>query len=237
MTQDIPLITATNVLKQLTDTLGEGALALTDTWPEPESSHVYRYLLRLLHGSASARSGPASSRSSSRTGEVPAPDASASHGHGTELPAAPASSSMSKEHTGTVSSAEEALTEELRGIFDRISQKDQSRAAIRELYEFQKRHPSKQASIERSLQNTGPIFQRYIKRALANHAADDEAPPPSTPSTSVDARLAELKAKFRREPVESKAPDRVHKRMSMSTEALRTRLAAMRTDEPTQPPL
>lgn len=235
--RDIPLITATNVLKQLTDTLGEGALALTDTWPEPESSHVYRYLLRLLHGSASARSGPASSRSSSRTGEVPAPDASASHGHGTELPAAPASSSMSKEHTGTVSSAEEALTEELRGIFDRISQKDQSRAAIRELYEFQKRHPSKQASIERSLQNTGPIFQRYIKRALANHAADDEAPPPSTPSTSVDARLAELKAKFRREPVESKAPDRVHKRMSMSTEALRTRLAAMRTDEPTQPPL
>ena len=47
--RDIPLITATNVLKQLTDTLGEGALAATDAWTEPEKTHVYRYLLRLLH--------------------------------------------------------------------------------------------------------------------------------------------------------------------------------------------
>ena len=103
-------------------------------------------------------------------------------------------------------------------------------AAIRDLYEFQKRHPSMHASIERSLQNTGPIFQRYIKRALANHAAEDEAPAPPTPSTSVDARLAELKAKFRREP-SREAPERMQKRMSMSTEALRTRLATMRTDD------
>ena len=51
--------------------------------------------------------------------------------------------------------------------------------AIRELYEFQRRHPSKQESIERSLQNTGPIFQRYIKRALANHAAEDQRSGPA----------------------------------------------------------
>ena len=46
----------------------------------------------------------------------------------------------------------------------------------------------------------------------------------------MDARLAELKAKFRREPSRD-APERMQKRMSMSTEALRTRLATMRTDD------
>ena len=199
--RDIPLITATNVLKQLTDTLGEGALAATDAWTEPEKTHVYRYLLRLLHGPS----------------PPPAADAPSSPPPPAPSPAPPAAS-------------DDAPTEELRAIFDAISQKDKSRAAIRDLYEFQKRHPSMHASIERSLQNTGPIFQRYIKRALANHAAEDEAPAPPTPSTSVDARLAELKAKFRREPSRD-APERMQKRMSMSTEALRTRLATMRTDD------
>ena len=202
--RDIPLITATNVLKQLTDTLGEGALAATDAWTEPEKTHVYRYLLRLLHGPSPP---PAADAPSSPPPRVPSP----------APPAPPAAS-------------DDAPTEELRAIFDAISQKDKSRAAIRDLYEFQKRHPSMHASIERSLQNTGPIFQRYIKRALANHAAEDEAPAPPTPSTSVDARLAELKAKFRREPSRD-APERMQKRMSMSTEALRTRLATMRTDD------
>ena len=199
--RDIPLITATNVLKQLTDTLGEGALAATDAWTEPEKTHVYRYLLRLLHGPS----------------PPPAADAPSSPPPPAPSPAPPAAS-------------DDAPTEELRAIFDAISQKDKSRAAIRDLYEFQKRHLSVHASIERSLQNTGPIFQRYIKRALANHAAEDEAPAPPTPSTSVDARLAELKAKFRREPSRD-APERMQKRMSMSTEALRTRLATMRTDD------
>ena len=197
--RDIPLITATNVLKQLTDTLGEGALAATDTWTEPEKTHVYRYLLRLLHGP--------------------------SHPTATEAPSSPTPAPPAPPAT-----SEDPRMEELRAIFDAISQKDKSRAAIRELYEFQKRYPGMHASIERSLQNTGPIFQRYIKRALANHAAEDEAPAPPTPSTSVDARLAELKAKFRREPSRD-APERMQKRMSMSTEALRTRLAAMRTDD------
>ena len=140
------------------------------------------------------------------------------------------------------------MTVELRSIFDRISQKEQSRAAIRELYEFQKRHPAKQADIERSLQNTGPIFQRYIKRALANHAAEDAAagapadaprapaPPPAgraAPDAGVamDARLAELKAKFRKDSdAHGATSDRAQKRMSMSTEALRQRFASLRPE-------
>ena len=129
--RDIPLITATNVLKQLTDTLGEGALAATDAWTEPEKTHVYRYLLRLLHGPSPP---PAADAPSSPPPRVPSP----------APPAPPAAS-------------DDAPTEELRAIFDAISQKDKSRAAIRDLYEFQKRHPSMHASIERSLQNLSLI--------------------------------------------------------------------------------
>ncbi len=58
-------------------------------------------------------------------------------------------------------------------FFQRISNKTESRQGIRELYEFQKRNPHLEKHVENSLQKTGPIFQRFIKRALANHAAED----------------------------------------------------------------
>ena len=81
-------------------------------------------------------------------------------------------------------------------IFERISRKDESRAAIRALYEFQKRHPEKADKVDRSLQNTGPIFQRYIKRALDNHRAEDgdaaplspPQPAPASPALSTSSR-------------------------------------------------
>ncbi|KAI3618428.1 hypothetical protein CBS9595_002791 [Malassezia furfur] len=227
--KDIPLITATNVLKQLIDTVGEEALTMLDTLPDPEGSHVYRYLLRLLYVDEGAKA------------DAPTPPAADTARAASPAPASP-----------PAAPEEDVVTLELRGIFDRISQKDQSRAAIRELYEFQKRHPAKQGDIDRSLQNTGPIFQRYIKRALANHAAEDAprtarassaaprrptAPPSSHGAASdagaaMDARLAELKAKFRKES-EAPAPsatERTQKRMSMSTEALRQRLASLRPE-------
>ncbi|WFD30660.1 hypothetical protein MSPP1_001681 [Malassezia sp. CBS 17886] len=228
--RDIPLITATNVLKQVVDTLGEESLTMLDALADPEGSHVYRYLLRLLYADEA-------------TPESPGDAGDVSPAHASPDPAAPVP-------------AEDALNAELRGIFDRISQKDLSRAAIRELYEFQRRHPSKQAGIERSLQNTGPIFQRYIKRALANHAAEvggmdaghgagsaraargepaaspgepgRPAPPnaplsPAPSTTAMDARLAELKAKF------GHAADSAPKG-SAASEVLRQRLATLRTE-------
>ena len=226
--RDIPLITATNILKQVVDALGEESLSLLDALPDPEGSHVYRYLLRLLY--TESAEAPAAAGAASPAGAAGSPAASEGADAGD-------------------ASGDDPLTRELRSIFDRISQKDQSRVAIRELYEFQRRHPSKQESIERSLQNTGPIFQRYIKRALANHAAEDqrsgpaqgEAPasparraslvprPSSGPrasSANMDARLAELKAKFRREDA-ADAADAGDARGS-STDAIRQRLAAMR---------
>ncbi|WFD06209.1 hypothetical protein MVES1_001551 [Malassezia vespertilionis] len=199
--RDIPLITATNVLKQVIDALGEEALTMLDTLLDPEGSHVYRYLLRLLYAEEIQQ----------------------------EAEVQPERAPPQEDAKDT----QDAQTATLRRIFDRISQKDQSRAAIRELYEFQKLHPNKQSHIDRSLQKTGPIFQRYIKRALANHTAEDTgerlASASTPPNGAVDTRLAELKAKFRIDSDQERAPDR-SKRMSMSTEALRQRLASMRTE-------
>lgn len=132
--RDIPLITATNILKQIVDTCGERSLTMLDSLSDPEGSHVYRYLLRLLYVEDEQK-------------------------HGRESPARASPTRMSPSRTPPPT---DETTQELRSIFDRISQKDQSRQAIRELYEFQKRHPEKQSSIDRSLQNTGPIFQRCV---------------------------------------------------------------------------
>ena len=197
--RDIPLITATNILKQIVDSVGERALTMLDSLSDPEGSHVYRYLLRLLY-----------------VEEEQSPT------HESAAPVSPTRPSLSR----TPPPSDEA-TVELRGIFDRISQKDQSRQAIRELYEFQKRHPEKQPSIDRSLQNTGPIFQRYIKRALANHAAEDRdaSAARAPPQVEVDARLAELKAKFN--PDSEKATKR---RSASAAASVRQRLAEMRGD-------
>lgn len=80
--------------------------------------------------------------------------------------------------TGGDDDADASVNAELRSIFDRIASKSESRAAIKDLYLFQRKYPHKEASIRRSLEQTGPIFQKFIKRALANHAAEDGEPLP-----------------------------------------------------------
>jgi len=45
---------------------------------------------------------------------------------------------------------------------------------ITELYQFLKAHPGKQAKVDKLLESTGPAFRKYIARALASRAADDE---------------------------------------------------------------
>ena len=261
---------------------------------------MYRYLLRLLYAEEAAHSGdthgasktadPAAARMQDRDSPAQSPgeprqdsDQSAVKSS-LEQRGAPESGSKPDSRDTAASSTTDPLAQtttsldddvimmELRGIFDRISQKDQSRAAIRELYTFQNQYPAKQADIQRSLQNTGPIFQRYIKRALANHATEDAqkssasisasvgpaseqkegaALPASTSASArarpwsptsrlnrgtresgatMDARLAELKAKFRKDADVSKMPGKPEQRTSMSSEALRQRLNSMRPD-------
>lgn len=45
---------------------------------------------------------------------------------------------------------------------------------ITELHHFLKAYPHKKPRVDRMLENTGPAFRKYIARALASRAAEDE---------------------------------------------------------------
>jgi len=45
---------------------------------------------------------------------------------------------------------------------------------ITELYYFLKAHPEKEAKVDKMLNSTGPQFRKYLARALASRAAEDE---------------------------------------------------------------
>ena len=45
---------------------------------------------------------------------------------------------------------------------------------ITELHQFIKAYPSKKSKVDKMLESTGPAFRKYISRALASRAAEDE---------------------------------------------------------------
>ncbi len=173
---DLPLRTVKIILSHTSNHFGEEALGMLDMIPQPENSYVYKYLIRMLNVAADEGAGAdkaavadvdggdADSASAARARGAAGSQSSAGNGHGAGA------------GTGSSSGVDDGSSThhaELRDIFQRISNKTESRQGIRELYEFQKRNPHLGKHVENSLQKTGPIFQRFIKRALANHAAED----------------------------------------------------------------
>jgi cytoskeleton-associated protein 5 len=59
-------------------------------------------------------------------------------------------------------------------IFDKISNKEETKIGIQELYEFQKNHAYAHELIEDRLSQSGAYFQGYIRRGL-NHLKESEA--------------------------------------------------------------
>lgn len=45
---------------------------------------------------------------------------------------------------------------------------------ITELHHFLKEHPHKKPKVDKMLEQTGTVFRKYITRALATRAAEDE---------------------------------------------------------------
>jgi cytoskeleton-associated protein 5 len=45
---------------------------------------------------------------------------------------------------------------------------------ITELHQFLKAYPQKKSKVDKMLESTGPAFRKYISRALASRAAEDE---------------------------------------------------------------
>lgn len=169
---DLPLRTVKIILSHTSNHFGEEALGMLDMIPQPETSYVYKYLIRMLNIAAEGGAGADKAAVADVDADAPAPGSKArvasdgGLGHQRSASGQNGNGSSPDEASGTHHA-------ELRDIFQRISNKSESRQGIRELYEFQKRNPHLEKHVENSLQKTGPIFQRFIKRALANHAAED----------------------------------------------------------------
>jgi len=178
---EMPLRTIKVIITHIGSCFGEEALDLLDGIPNAEQSHVYKFLLRVCDRSGTVNGlGVEEEEMIAESHDVPASpmmqrkqSTMLSRG---ALPTSPSKGSISSQSSPRVEKEdpEATVNAELRGIFDRIAHKSESRAAIKDLYLFQRRHPHKEANIQRSLESTGPIFQKFIKRALANHAAEDE---------------------------------------------------------------
>ena len=75
--------------------------------------------------------------------------------------ASPRSSAKSKSHNG-----ESTFSAELDSIFTQIADKDQTKAGIQRLFEFQRKYPSFLPVVEEKMAKTGSYFQSYIRKSL-----------------------------------------------------------------------
>lgn len=187
---DYPFRTLKALLQKFTEFYGEEALNLLDLIEKPVESHVYNQLLRQLN----ADKGHARSKSTTTSVagedladtldndevEVQQPAEKLTETRSSNPTRAPISSPKSPPSSNSADDSDNTGAE-LKNIFQRISHKEESRPAIKDLYEFQKKYPHKEASVSRALAETGPIFQRYIKRALANLERED---PDAVPDAS-----------------------------------------------------
>ncbi|KAL9937441.1 hypothetical protein V8E36_003850 [Tilletia maclaganii] len=167
--QDLPLRTVKVILTHFSQNLKDEALGYVEALPNAENSFVYSYLMRIM--SIDDQQGGGGSTDDIIDDVATMDDASMQRSNAGVTRHQSQSSRASL--GSTTGENEESINAELRAIFEKISNKNESRQGIRDLYEFQKRYPHRQASIDRSLEATGSIFQRYIRRALANHAAED----------------------------------------------------------------
>ncbi|SJX62376.1 related to STU2-Microtubule-associated protein (MAP) of the XMAP215/Dis1 family [Sporisorium reilianum f. sp. reilianum] len=176
---DLPLRTVKIILSHTSNHFGEEALGMLDMIPQPENSYVYKYLIRMLNIAAEGGAGADKAAVADVDADAVGSAAKSGSANGAAGNAAGHQRNGSQSGNGNgsgnsaVDDASSTHHAELRDIFQRISNKSESRQGIRELYEFQKRNPHLDKHVENSLQKTGPIFQRFIKRALANHAAED----------------------------------------------------------------
>ncbi|CAG8484013.1 10579_t:CDS:10 [Racocetra fulgida] len=94
-------------------------------------------------------------------------------------PASPASPMTPRFPTPTSNSRssgshEVEMNSRLTQIFLKIGTREETKQGIYELYEFQKQHPEMESKVTSHLSKTGPYFQSYIRRGLANIAAEEE---------------------------------------------------------------
>ena len=154
---------------------------LSSSFDDPSATIVYPYVYRILNTSRTAtdttseataevhnrdRQSQVSAASSSQRDSIPggnrnASIISSSNGHGAYSPPV----------------EEPDPDDQLISIINHISSETTGamhKEGITELHHFLKAYPHKKPRVDRMLESTGPAFRKYIARALASRAAEDE---------------------------------------------------------------
>ena len=165
---------------------------LSQAFDDPSATIVYPYVYRILNSSTKTaaevplrhetiREEPRQSAVVSSMSRPISPQETASSRSVTSDPLHPPSSSSHTRSRSVSSTAETVqepdLDDQLNVIIDHISSETTGamhKEGITELHHYLKAYPHKKPKVDKILESTGPAFRKYITRALASRAAEDE---------------------------------------------------------------
>ncbi|KAF8654073.1 hypothetical protein AX16_003606 [Volvariella volvacea WC 439] len=180
---DMPLRTIKVIIQHVVAHYGDDVYELLSaSFDDPSATIVYPYVYRILNSRAVTDGPPrqaaprAYSPSSSRPmspQETASSAASNRHSHRTS----PSTSSINGNGIFSPPVEEPDPDAQLLVIIGHISSETTGalhKEGITELHHFLKAYPHKRARVDKMLESTGPAFRKYITRALASRAAEDQ---------------------------------------------------------------
>ncbi|KAF5380845.1 hypothetical protein D9615_003925 [Tricholomella constricta] len=192
---DMPLRTIKVIIQHVVAHYGDDVYdLLSAAFDDPSATIVYPYVYRILNSSSrpgadaptrrSATSIEQTTRPVSRTSSrPPSPQETASsansigHRHSSSHRTSPSSSSANGHGVPSPTAEEPDPDAQLLAIIGHISSETTGalhKEGITELHHFLKAYPHKKPRVEKMLESTGAAFRKYINRALASRAAEDQ---------------------------------------------------------------
>jgi cytoskeleton-associated protein 5 len=165
---------------------------LSASFDDPSATIVYPYVYRILNTNSTKSpadiadrrfdsahdSRPGSTLSDRPASPVSSSGASLSHRQSSPGHRATQSvSSLNGNNPFSPHTEEDDPEAQLLAIIGHISSETTGamhKEGITELHQFLKQYPHKRPRVEKLLESTGPAFRKYINRALASRAAEDE---------------------------------------------------------------
>ncbi|KAH9981072.1 armadillo-type protein [Lactifluus volemus] len=188
---DMPLRTVKVIVQHVVAHYGDEVYdILSNSFDDPSATIVYPYVYRILNSASRAATDDVRSRKLSNTPRSSTP--------GLSRPASPPETvsdaasgdvrrSSPSHHTSRSVSSINGLVSppieepdpdaQLLKIIGHISSETTGamhKEGITELHHFLKAYPQKKNKVDKMLESTGPAFRKYISRALASRAAEDE---------------------------------------------------------------
>ncbi|TCD69723.1 stu2 protein [Steccherinum ochraceum] len=190
---DMPLRTIKVIIQHVVAHYAEDVYdLLSASFDDPSATIVYPYVYRILNSSTKTsadvpaprangserdyprQASPISSRPISPTASSVTTDHRRSSSHGRSQSV---SSTTGHRHSPSGPAQEPDLDEQLTVIMNHIASETTGamhKEGITELHHFLKAYPHKKPKVDKMLEATGSAFRKYITRALATRAAEDE---------------------------------------------------------------